>query len=74
MTCDNRFPDDIGAGGEIRFLDEGLDTGAGLTGLVTCEVGLNKELILLIMADTVLTYNALARTSRAWLAWGQDVP
>ena len=68
MTCENRFPDDIGAGGEITFLDEGL--GAGLTGLVTCEVGLNNELILLIIADTVLIYNALARTSRAWLAWG----
>lgn len=52
--------------GEITFLvEEGLATGAGLTGLGTCEVGLNKELILLIIADTVLTYKALARTSRA---------
>lgn len=66
MTCDIRFPEDIAAGGEITFLDEEL--GAGLIGLVTCEVGLNKELILLIIADTVLIYNALARTSRAWLA------
>lgn len=46
--------------------------GAGLTGLGTCEVGLNKELILLITADTVLMYNALASTSRAWLAYSQQ--
>ena len=66
MTCDIRLPEDIAAGGEMTLLDEGL--GAGLTGLVTCEVGLNKELILLVIADTVLIYNALASTSRAWLA------
>ena len=65
MTCDSRLPDDTAAGGEMTLLDEGLPAGAGLTGLVTCEVGLNNELILLIMADTVLMYNALARTSRA---------
>ena len=63
MTCDIRLPEDIAAGGEITLLDEEL--GAGLTGLVTCDVGLNKELILLIIADTVLMYNDLARTSRA---------
>ena len=68
MTCDNRLPEEIGVGGEMAFLGEGLATGPGLTGLVTCEVGLNKELILLIIADVVLIYNALARTSRAWLA------
>lgn len=68
MTCDSRLPDDNAVGGEMTFRDEGLPNGAGLTGLVTCEVGLNKELILLIIADTVLMYSALARTSRAWLA------
>lgn len=50
----------------MTFLGDGLVTGAaGLIGLETCEVGLNKELILLIMAETVRMYKALARTSRA---------
>lgn len=65
VTCDIRFPEDVEVGGDITFLDEGLAVGAGLTGLLTCEVGLNKELILLIIAETVLIYKALARTSRA---------
>lgn len=68
VTCDSRLPEEIAVGGEITFLGEELPTGAGLTGLATCEVGLNRELILRIMAETVLMYNALARTSRAWLA------
>lgn len=65
VTCDSRLPEEIAVGGEITFLGEGLPTGAGLTGLVTCDVGLNSELTLRMMAETVLMYKDLARTSRA---------